>query len=59
MAKCSLSEGGQESLHGHQLTALTYSEAIRVMPEVVLWEAAEVCLAMCCTVGTQLQTILQ
>ena len=48
---------GQNSafaLHMHVARA-----AIHVMPEVVLWEAAEVCLAMCCTVGTQLQTILQ
>ena len=44
VAKGTVSEGGEENLHGHKLTAQTYSAPVDVKPEVVIWEASEVCL---------------
>lgn len=44
VAKGTISEGGEENLHGHKLIAQTYSAPVGVKPEVVIWEASEVCL---------------
>jgi len=44
VAKGTVSEGGEENLHGHKIIAQTYSAAVDVKPEVVIWEASEVCL---------------
>ena len=44
MAKGTVSEGGEENLQGHKIIAQTYSAAVDVKPEVVIWEASEVFL---------------
>jgi len=43
VAKGTISEGGEENVHGHKLTAQTYSASVGVKPKVVIWEASEVC----------------
>lgn len=43
VAKGTISEGGEVNVHGHKLTAQTHSASVGVKPEVVIWEASEVC----------------
>ena len=51
------SEGGEENLRGHKLTAQTYSASVGVKPEVVIWEALRYAITTCCKVGMHLQIL--